>query len=54
MYKALENSLYVTDRKKYELIRQRAISFYSNYVGNNIIQDDIYHIIENYVLQFLL
>ena len=51
MFKALENSLYVIDRAKYELIRQRANAFNSNYTGSNIIQDDIFHIIENYVLQ---
>ena len=51
MFKALENSLYVADRTKYEVIRQRANAFNSNYTGNNIIQDDIFHIIENYVLQ---
>ena len=51
MFKALENSLFVVDRAKYELVRQRANAFNSNYTGSNIIQDDIFHIIENYVLQ---
>lgn len=51
MFKALENSLYMVDRAKYELIRQRAIAFNSNYTGSNIIQDDIFYIIENYILQ---
>ena len=51
MFKALENSLFVVDRVKYELVRQRANAFNSNYTGSNIIQDDIFHIIENYVLQ---
>lgn len=51
MFKALEKSLYMVDREKYELVRQRANAFNSNYTGNNIIQDDIFHIIENYVLQ---
>lgn len=47
MFKALENSLFVVDRAKYELVRQRANAFNSNYTGSNIIQDDIFHIIEN-------
>ena len=51
MFKALENSLYVVDQAKYDLIRQRANAFNSNYTGSNIIQDDVFHIIENYVLQ---
>lgn len=51
MFKALENSLYLVDRAKYDQIRQRANAFNSNYTGSNIIQDDIFHIIENYVLQ---
>ena len=51
MFKALENSLFVVDRDKYAMIRQRANAFNSNYTGSNIIQDDIFHIIENYVLQ---
>lgn len=51
MYKALENSLFVKDRERYDLIRKQANSFNSNYTGSNIIQDDIFHIVENYVLQ---
>lgn len=37
MFKALENSLFVVDRDKYALIRQRANAFNSNYTGSNII-----------------
>lgn len=51
MFRALENSLYVKDRAKYDVIRKRANAFNSNYAGSNIIQDDIFHIIENYVSQ---
>lgn len=51
MYSVLENSLFVKDRKRYEVIRKHANSFNSNYTGNNIIQDDIFPIVENYVLQ---
>lgn len=51
MYKALENSLFVKDRDRYDEIRKKANSFNSNYTGSNIIQDDIFHIVENYVLQ---
>ena len=51
MFKTLKNYLFVVDRAKYELVRQRANAFNSNYTGSNIIQDDIFHIIENYVLQ---
>lgn len=48
MYKVLENSLYVKDPKNFELIRRRAIEFNSIYNGSNIIQDDIFHVMENY------
>ena len=51
MYKALDNSLFVKNRERYEEIRRLANSFNSNYTGSNIIQDDIFHILENYVLQ---
>lgn len=51
MYKALENSLYMKNRERYEEIRRKANAFNLNYAGNNIIQDDIFHILENYVLQ---
>lgn len=51
MYKALENSLLVKDRDRYDEIRKKANSFNSNYTGSNIIQDDIFHIVENYVIQ---
>ncbi len=50
MYRALENSLYVRDRERYERIRRHANSFNSNYAGNNIIQDDVFSIVENFVL----
>lgn len=51
MFKVLENSLFVRNRERYDLIRKRANAFNANYTGSNIIQDDIFHIIENYVLQ---
>lgn len=51
MYKALENSLYMKNRERYEEIRRKANAFNANYAGNNIIQDDIFHILENYVSQ---
>ena len=51
MYKALENSLYVKEPDRYLLVRKRANAFNSNYTGSNIIQDDIFHILENYVSQ---
>ncbi|MDY3238795.1 MAG: ImmA/IrrE family metallo-endopeptidase [Anaerovoracaceae bacterium] len=49
MFRALENSLFIKDKKKYNEIREYALSFNSIYNGNNIIQDDIFHIVENYV-----
>lgn len=51
MYQVLENSLYVKDRKKFELIRERADGFHKSYNGDNIIQDDIFNVVENYAEQ---
>lgn len=51
MCKAVMNSLFARDRKKYNIIRKKANSFISNYAGSTIIQDDIFHVAENYVLQ---
>ncbi len=48
MYKALENSLYVKNQKRFDQIREQADAFNHNFNGSNIIQDDIFHIIENY------
>lgn len=48
MYMALENSLFIKDRKRFEQIREKADGFNRNYNGDNIIQDDIFHVIENY------
>ncbi|MCD8020275.1 MAG: ImmA/IrrE family metallo-endopeptidase [Clostridiales bacterium] len=48
MYKALDNSLFVMDRKKFNQLREKADGFNDNYNGSNIIQDDIFHVIENY------
>lgn len=49
MFHAIENSLYVKDREKYKKISESAIRFNAVYNGNNIIQDDIFHVIENYI-----
>lgn len=48
MYKVLDNSLYVKNQKDFSAIRKRAIEFNSIYNGSNIIQDDIFHVVENY------
>ncbi len=48
MYKAMDNSLFVKDRVKFDQLRERADGFNQNYNGANIIQDDIFHVIENY------
>ncbi len=49
MCRVLDNSLFVKDRKKYTKISECAISFNSLYNKNNIIQDDIFNVLENFV-----
>lgn len=49
MCKVLENSLYKKDRKKYDKISECVTSFNALYNKNNIIQDDIFSVLENYV-----
>ena len=49
MCRVLDNSLFMIDRKKYTKISECAISFNSLYNKNNIIQDDIFNVLENYV-----
>lgn len=49
MCKVLENSLYKKDRKKYIKISECVTSFNALYNKNNIIQDDIFNVLENYV-----
>ena len=49
MCRVLDNSLFVRDRKKYTKISECATSFNSLYNKNNIIQDDIFNVLENYV-----
>ena len=49
MCRVLDNSLFMKDRKKYTKIRECVISFNSLYNKNNIIQDDIFNVLENYV-----
>ena len=49
MCRVLDNSLFVKDRKKYVKISECATSFNSLYNKNNIIQDDIFNVLENYV-----
>lgn len=49
MCKVLENSLFKNDKKRYCKINQCVTSFNALYNKNNIIQDDIFSILENYV-----
>lgn len=49
MCRVLDNSLFVRNRKKYTKISECATSFNSLYNKNNIIQDDIFNVLENYV-----
>ena len=49
MCKVLDNSLYMKDRKRYIKISECVTSFNSLYNKNNIIQDDIFNVLENYV-----
>lgn len=49
MCKVLDNSLYIKDQKKYVKISECVTSFNSLYNKNNIIQDDIFSVLENYV-----
>lgn len=48
MCKVLDNSLYIKERKKYLKISQCVTSFNALYNKNNIIQDDIFCVLENY------
>lgn len=49
MCKVLDNSLYIKDHKKYIKISECVTSFNSLYNKNNIVQDDIFNVLENYV-----
>ena len=44
----LDRTLFIKDRRRYDIIRRRAAAFSANYAGNNIIQDDIFCLMENY------
>lgn len=49
MRKVLDNSLFIKDRKKYKRINEYVTCFNALYNKNNIIQDDIFNVLENYV-----
>lgn len=49
MYRALENSLYKKDVKRFRKLQQQVIGFNAVNNGKNIIQDDIFLVMENYV-----
>ena len=51
MCKVLNNSLYIKDHKRYVSISECVTKFNSIYNKNNIIQDDIFNVLENYVIQ---
>lgn len=50
MCKVLDNSLYMKDSMRYKKISERVTTFNSIYNKNNIIQDDIFNVLENYVI----
>ncbi len=50
MCKVLDNSLYLKDQQTYAKISEYVTLFNSLYNKNNIIQDDIFNVLENYVL----
>lgn len=49
MENVLENSLFVQDSKKFQKLSCSVSQFNSLYNGNNIIQDDIFFVLTNYV-----
>ncbi len=48
MYKAIENSLYTKKPESFEKIKVASREFSGAYCGSNIVQDDIFGIMENY------
>ena len=48
MPKTLNNSLFENDVPAFQKLKYDAAQFNFTYNGNNIIQDDIFHVIENY------
>ena len=48
MGQAVESILFLKDKARYNEIATCATQFNAVYNGNNIIQDDIFHIVENY------
>lgn len=51
MPKTLTGSLFAKDKERFEQLRKEVVAFNSNFNGNNIVQDDVFHIIENYINQ---
>jgi len=49
MNKVIENSLYQTNPARFQELRRYVGEFNTSYNGNNIIQDDIFNIVCNYV-----
>ena len=45
-----EKILYTYDSKRFRNVQKIAQVFLKNYIGNNIVQDDIFSVVENYVL----
>ena len=48
MPKTLNSSLFTRDKAAFQQLKLEVSSFNSNYNGSNIVQDDIFHIIENF------
>jgi Zn-dependent peptidase ImmA (M78 family) len=48
MNKIVEDSLYNKDKKKFEYVKEKSIGFCMEFIGNNIMRDDIFSIITRY------
>lgn len=50
MSNVLEDSLFVSQNKKFDEIQSIVRQFSAEYVGNSIIKDNIFAVIQNYLL----
>lgn len=49
MNKLIENCLFLKDKDRFDILRTKALDFRNAFIGNSIVRDSIFDVIQNYV-----
>mgnify|MGYP006898635482 FL=1 len=49
MNKLIENCLFLKDKDRFDILRTKASDFRNSFIGDTIVRDGIFDVIQNYV-----